>query len=500
MCINILRLHSNLSSKILSNNMDWFGLTSREIMALGTSGLIAVSVSVISVFIGLVLTIIFSTWDFRFKPLLKYIFLTPLFIPSYLHAVIWMNLYWIGLKSGWLDYSILASLRSVSGVIGILSLSLFPLSFLLLQATDSSIPQPVKEAGSLSRAPFLNTLNISLPLWKPAIITSFLITFMLAFTTFDVPAFFETNVFLVEIFTQFSSKFNYARALYLSLIPFVICVIGWSAVLIYFDNRTSLFSASTDREARRVRPSWPSYVLIVLIFLIILVPSVGVPLVSIGLTSHLFTPAFVQDMQLTGPVILNTIVIATSSSIMITLVGCGVFIGWYRKKWGRIVTLSLMSIPAMSFGIFFIALLNRPFFNVIYASPLILICAYSLRFVPLICEVMFSYTLQVNPQYLEAARLSRGVDRRFITAVVMPLYKPALSISVALAFWLVVSELPITLLIQPSGFQTLTSRLYIFLHYGSEELMNTMALLLLGLCFLPVIVSTIFVKQGKRHA
>jgi ABC-type Fe3+ transport system permease subunit len=68
-----------------------------------------------------------------------------------------------------------------------------------------------------------------------------------------------------------------------------------------------------------------------------------------------------------------------------------------------------------------------------------------------------------------------------------------------LIYWLVATELPITLLIQPAGFQTIITRLFIVLHYGAVELMSQMTVSLVLISLLPVLGVYLFLKLNKNE-
>lgn len=422
----------------------------------------------------------------------------PLFIPPYVHALTWINAIYLLIKFDVAQYNLLTAMRSVPGSIIILSISYFPLAFMLISRTAEKIPTQLIHAARMTHSTLSIITHIILPLIKGSIITAALLVFVLAFNTFDVPAYFETNVFLTEIFTQFSSKFNTLKALQLSAVPFVISAGLWTMALL-IPKETPFYTTSQLREG--TKPEAPQVItrsikIIIVLFAII---GIGIPLFSILFGSILFNPVMPQDIHKLQPVIIDTTFITILSSFVTVIMGIGTYLIFYRNKIGRITLLSLLAVPAMTYAILFITGFNRASLQWIYGSPLVLLAAYGLRFLPIISEIIYGHVQFLNQQFLQASLLVRPIDYISIRKIILPLMMPALVIGWGIAWWLAASELPITLLIQPPGFQTITSRLYIFLHYGSKELMNTLTLLLLVLCFIPIIIvqSLVLSKQSN---
>ncbi|OGK33964.1 hypothetical protein A3B40_02710 [Candidatus Roizmanbacteria bacterium RIFCSPLOWO2_01_FULL_37_16] len=487
-----------------------FMLTNLEIRALINSIVISLGVSFLSILLSFFLAVSLSFSRIPLKRLFSLLFLIPLLIPPYLHVFSWMHLLmFMG------DYNLfgitsnlgIQILSSIPGVIFVLTLAYFPISFFIIHQAIDNIPLELIDAATLVARPVKILRHIIIPAVLPATLTAAISTFIVAFITFDVPAFLGKNVFITQIFKSFTFTGEITRALYLSSIPVLIVGSSWALLLLFLVRNRPFFSLQSLPKDKpySIKQSPALTMLIFLIFVVLSLFSSVLPLGVIQLKNLLYEGVPLYTASSRG-VIANTLWISIISSVFIVLFSSFIYLIIYRKRLGRIIFLSLLALPPITFGILFIYLFNRPAFTGIYATPIILIIAYSFRFTPLVCELLYTYSQQINPQYFESARLVYSPSWRkprqtwrILNKIALPLYTPALFIAWMFSFWLVATELPITLLIQPPGFQTIITRLFIVLHYGAEELMSPMTFALLSVSLLPILAVYLFFRLGKKY-
>lgn len=477
-------------------------LSSLEINALQNSLLISLAVSFFSVLISLFLSLSLSFFRLPFKRLFSFLFLIPLLIPPYLHAFSWMHLLiFLGDVSHSVKFSSdsIGVLRSIPGIIAILTLAYFPLSFFIILQTIKNIPQQLVDSASQVTNPFQALKRIVLPLILPAVLTAALLTFIISFITFDVPAFLGKNVFITQIFKSFTFSNEVTRALYLSAIPVLIVGCLWAFLLLFLFREKPFFSFQSQQKNLTFTIELPKILqkLIFIFSMIILLLSGFLPLGILQIKNLLYEKITISAVS-SFSVITDTFWISLISSVIIVLFSSIIYFFFYRKTAGRIFFLSLLALPPITYGILFIYLFNQPVFNSIYSTPVILIIAYSLRFSPLLAELLYTHARQVNPQYFESARLVYPPSWKILNKIIIPVYKPVLFLAWMFGFWLVATELPITLLVQPPGFQTIITRLFIVLHYGAEELMSLMTVSLLLISLFPILAVYLFLRIDKK--
>jgi iron(III) transport system permease protein len=109
--------------------------------------------------------------------------------------------------------------------------------------------------------------------------------------------------------------------------------------------------------------------------------------------------------------------------------------------------------------------LSLVFFGAKYATPLyqsmaMLIFAYVVLFIPQAVGTTRSSLLQMNPRLEEAASSLGSNLWQTLRRVTAPLVRPGLLTGAALVFLTTMKELPATLLLAPTGFNTLATRIW----------------------------------------
>jgi iron(III) transport system permease protein len=109
--------------------------------------------------------------------------------------------------------------------------------------------------------------------------------------------------------------------------------------------------------------------------------------------------------------------------------------------------------------------LSLVFFGANYATFLyqtlaMLVFAYIVRFLPQAVGSTRASLLQVSPRLEEAARSLGRTPGQALFSITLPLIKPGLLAGLALVFLTGMKELPATLLLGPTGFNTLATRIW----------------------------------------
>jgi iron(III) transport system permease protein len=123
------------------------------------------------------------------------------------------------------------------------------------------------------------------------------------------------------------------------------------------------------------------------------------------------------------------------------------------------ITYAAYAVPgiALALAVVFLTANAVPF---AYQTFAVLVLAYGVRFLAQAVAPMRNALWQIGPHLGEAAR---GLGRRpigVLVSVTLPLVRPGLVAAAALVFLSTVKELPITLLLAPTGFDTLAVRIW----------------------------------------
>jgi iron(III) transport system permease protein len=97
---------------------------------------------------------------------------------------------------------------------------------------------------------------------------------------------------------------------------------------------------------------------------------------------------------------------------------------------------------------------------VVYQTLLVLVLAYAVRFLPQAIGSTRTSLTQVGPGLVEAARTLGDNPRSAFRSITLPLLRPGIVAGMALVFLTTVKELPLTLLLGPTGFETLATAIW----------------------------------------
>ena len=127
------------------------------------------------------------------------------------------------------------------------------------------------------------------------------------------------------------------------------------------------------------------------------------------------------------------------------LLGRSVYIGFGLP--GVVVALSL---------VFF----TINFALIAYQTLLLLVLAYAVLFLPVALGSLRSGLLQINPRLEEAAQSLGKTQLQSFIRVTLPIMMPSIFASAAMVFLLTMKELPATLILGPTGFDTLATSIW----------------------------------------
>ena len=179
--------------------------------------LLASGATVFSLLIGVPLAFLLARTDVYGRNIWQWLYLLPLCIPPYLHAVTWICLLnekgpintfmmkWFHLKAP------LINIYGISGSMAVLTLSYFPFIVLLTLSGFRTMDQRLEDAARLNHRPFRTMQKVTLPLISPYIFSGAVFVFIFALFNYGVPALLRVHTYPVEIFARFSAFYNQMR-------------------------------------------------------------------------------------------------------------------------------------------------------------------------------------------------------------------------------------------------------------------------------------------------
>lgn len=443
-------------------------------------GLLAV---VVSLLIGIPISFLLAKTNIPFKNIFTTVFLLPIFIPPYIYAVAWKS---ILRRNGIIDklFSqsevIPAFINSIVGCAFILALAFLPITILFLTNALKNVDQAIEEAAQLEAGKLKVFLHITLPLIRPAILSSSILIFVLAISEFAVPMFLGASVFTTEIFTQFSAFYNYGYAVALS-IPLILITL----LIMFFEYRQLRFISfsNIDNNFQRSKPislagkKIPAVLfLTAIIFFLVFLPVGIIFYNSFPLTSYAKAFNAAEDGIIIS--LFNSFV----GALLITAFGfiCAFLVVRKKKNIFDLIPMLVFAVPSVILGIGLIQLWNRGIFaNIIYNTFVIVQIGYLAKFLS-VSTRLFSNSLKQIPESIEEAALIDGANQfQIFRKIVLPLLTPTVLISIIISLIFCFGELALTIIIYPAGGATLPIRLFTIMANSPENVSSAMSIILL---------------------
>lgn len=479
-------------------------MDSRQLILLKNSLYLAFGTACLSVIIGAPLGFLIARTDIYFNRYFKYLYLVPLLISPYINAIVWISL--LGQKGSInLFFMKLFSLQEpiftiygIKGAIWVLSLSYFPLITLLTVSGLHSMNQKLEEAGRLTKTEFGVLKGITMPLITPYIISGVIFVFIFALSSYGVPSLLRVNVFPIEIFAQFSAYYDNSSATALSApIVFIsILLILWQRK--YMGKKSYVTLENSSGKARIIKLKKRKGIISVYPFFILFL-SVVTPLFVLFLRSGSLT-VYLTAFKTASSQIISSFTLAFAAATLMVILGFFISCVIERSKVrGRalmdILTFIPFAVPATVLGIGLILVWNRPVVEMIYGSSLIIIFGYVSRFIPFVIRAISANMKQVNRNLEEAAVMANVSWITRVSRISIPLLAPGLLAGWAIAFILSMGELGTTLLVIPPGEATLPIRIYTLMHYGANQLVAALCIILIAMTLIPVLIVKFLLRR-----
>lgn len=474
-----------------------------KLLLLWNSCLTAACAALAATLLGALIGWIISKTDVPFSTSFKLAFLLPLFVSPYYFAVAWKDVFSI------------AGVTELQGkswiVLLIHSLCFFPLPMLIISSALANINRNILEAGLLTATRLRVVFSLELPLIARAIFSSFILVFILSISEVAVTTYFLTPSFASDIFIQFSAYYNHAGAIASSALLLLICIALLALEYRYF-MKAPFLSIGTKGSA--AHPVHLNTLRIPVAFFLLLLWSVAILLPVLGLTKQAFTapPEFSQVKQnivetegggetgyyvkqaweLLQPVIPESLLYAAMGAAFICLLAC-VFAYFAQRRSYRFfdtILLIVFAIPATVFGIALIQFYNRPVLDAVYSSFLIILIAYTGRFVFIAAKILEHAIGKVPFSLEQSAMLAGASSLQRIVNILLPLIAEGFFAAFIISFVFCLGEVGATIVVYPPGSSLLPIKIATAMHSTPEGLMSgmvfiamTVTLLALALLF-----------------
>ncbi len=390
----------------------------------------------------------------------------PLVIPSYVGALTFIAVLGPrGYFSSWISESVgISWFPNIYGFTGawlVLSLFTFPYVFLTVSGALRGI-DPIHEeaARSLGKGPLGAFASTTLRQLRPAAISGMLLAALYTVSDFGVVTLFRYDSLTRAIYVQYGASFDrsYAAVLSLVLVTFAVLLL---AIESQWRDRAAYYriGAGVARQRKVVELGWKRYpafaCLVALLSLALMLP--------MGVLLFWLTRAVERGDDFSGLAqsTANSLILGGSAGMLaaICALPVAVLATRYRSRIGRLVermTYLGYGLPGIVIALSFV-FLGANYAPQFYQTVPLLLFAYVVRFVPQAVGSTRSSLLQINPRLEDAARGLGRSWRGTLWSITVPLAVPGIMTGIVLVFLTVVKELPITLLMRPTGMDTLAT-------------------------------------------
>jgi iron(III) transport system permease protein len=388
----------------------------------------------------------------------------PLVIPTYVGAYALVAAFARGgLLETWFGF-VPPSPYGFWGAFAALTLFTFPYVLITVQAALRGLDPSLEEASrSLGHGPAATFFRVTLPQLRVGAAAGGLLVTLYVLSDFGAVSILRYSTFTRALYVQYRSAFDRAPAAVLGLL-----LVALTIVFIVLEARTAKDRGGQfgTRGATRPAPTvplgawrWPALALCSLIVLVGLVVPVTVIVfwlvrgLAAGETANLALGAAGRSLLAAGlgavagvlaalPVAIWS---ARSPSRTARLVERASFTGYALP--GIVVALAL---------VFFGIRVAQP----LYQTLAMLVFAYVVLFLPQAVGAIRASLLQVAPDVESAARLLGSTRMTVLWRVTLPLTRRGALAGGALVFLTALKELPATLLLAPTGYDTLAVRVW----------------------------------------
>jgi len=448
---------------------------------------IGIATAFTSTLVGLTLALILECTDLPASNLWKKLLFLPFLLPSYLFVFTWLG--FLGKRGTFTTLTfpnIPINVYNPFFLIFFLTLCFFPFPMFLISLGLRNLNQNLIDAAKIYNSKKI--LRLVLSLIFPHVLVAFFITFSFVVSEYMVPSFLRINTYQNEIFIQLATFYDVRKATFYSLPLLFIFSLTFLLMYKYF-NQNLYFSISSNfrRSLKIWRLTGFKKFLTYVFLIILLLLSIGIPAFVLIIESE---GKFLSALTLARWEFLNSIALSFLSAFLVTCSAILILYFFSDRKILNLFIIFPLMIPSPLLAISLIVLTSS-FFQQTFL-PLLL--AYLSRFLPFSLLISLPFFIQIQKNLFEAARLSTSSSFKILRKILFPLSKKSFLNSFILVFILCFSEILITQLLIPPGFQTLALRIETLLHYGNYSFVASLNLI--SLIFILILYSILFKSES----
>lgn len=474
---------------------------------------LTVGASTIAMVTGGLLAWIVARTDVPLRRLLWFLPMSSLLLTGLLRDIAWIGLY--SPQVGLVNLALMRLLGlsepvfnifSLTGVIVTMGVSLAPIPYLILLGPLTSMNRSLEEASRASGAtPMLTLWHVTLPLLRPALLSGLTLSAIIVAHAFETPVIIGlpggVHTFMATIYSSMSTTPNYSLASAQSMT--YLALIG---ILLWWYRRTTSvearFALITGRGHApglvRLGPwRWAMFAVVLLHFIVTFVQLLAAAVFLSLLPFFTVTGTDLPPMSLdnyvaalnevgTANAIRTSLGLAAQVAVLTVVTATVLSLVAFKTKmrfrrWVELVGTLPVAFPPLVFSVaLLISFLSVPGMAQFYNTPMLLVLAMVVVFLPYALRVVSSAIISVDDELLEASASSGAGIMRTLGAIVMPLTATALTNAATIVLVLSFRELGAVALVVPPGMDLLPAQIFGLWQsgkYGSVYALNVLTFL-----------------------
>ena len=460
---------------------------------------LAVGTCVVSIIFGGIVAFLVTRTNLAWKKYISSIFIFPYIMPQWTLAVVWQNLFWSTKITGTSD-GLLASLFQIympkwwcQGLfpsLMVLGLHYAPFAYILIGGIFRNMDANLEEAATILDTPKWKIMfRVTLPMVKPAILSTILLVFGSAMGSYPVPHYLG----LTTLSTQYISM-NSSRTGEASILAVIMMIFGVGVMLLNQISLTSRKSYTTvtgkSGQISKINLGKSGRYVIAIILVIVTFFTSIFPIVSFAFETFLPNPGdysflytgdagnlttkwWITNENVTengmygqkgilynetiwkafGGTILVSVVCALTAGTIGTLVGYAVA-KQRRSKWANYVnSVAFLPylMPSIAVGAAFFVLLSSEKIN-LFNTYWILIIVGTVKYIPFASRSSLNSMLQLSGEIEEAAIIQDIPWSKRMLRIIIPIQKSSIISGYLLPFMTCLRELSLFMLLCVQGF------------------------------------------------
>ena len=421
----------------------------RTIELVARSLFLAASVSIVSVFISVPAAWLVTRGDIPFRSGWRVLLALPLAIPSYLAAFAWIS---------WRP-----SLAGFTGAFVVLTLVTYPYVFLPVCAALSRLNPAIEEIAVIhGRGRSLQLILLAARQVRGSIATGALLVALYVLSDFGAVATMRYDAFTWVIYSSYRSGFNPSRAAILAIVLVLIALaLLFGEKILRGQNESLLSARSVDANPRHrvsIKPIAIAFLSTIIVF------ALAFPIWRV--VTWVYRYGSEDSMADIATALWHSVFfsgLAALATIQLAL-PIGILAGRYPSRSTTLLEQSTYvthALPGIVIAISMVFLGVRLLEPIYLRTPLLVI-AYVALFLPVAVWSIRSAAEQI-PDSLDEVSRSLGLSQwGIVRRVTLPLLAPGLLSAGALVVLAGMKELPATMLLRPTGSETLATRLWTY--------------------------------------